>query len=98
FGHTRGLRATLMWSNHPKALPLAVPNSFATAALQAGVDLTIAAPESYLPDAQAQAELTALAAASGSRLKLTSEREAAYDGAHVIYAKSWASPRHYGDA
>ncbi|MFL6254716.1 MAG: acetylornithine carbamoyltransferase, partial [Pyrinomonadaceae bacterium] len=37
-------RVLLTWAWHPKALPMAVPNSFALAAAQMGHDLTIAHP------------------------------------------------------
>lgn len=97
-GAFAGRKATLIWANHPKALPHAVPNSFALAALQCGLELTIAAPSEYLPDDGWMATLKDAAGAGGGKLSLTTDREAAYDGAQVIYAKSWASPRHYGDA
>ena len=35
--------------------------------------------------------------ASGGSVTETSDRAAALQGAHVIYAKSWTSTRHYGD-
>src|SRR5438552_201982 len=40
-------RVLLMWAWHPKALPMAVPNSFALAAAQMGHDLVIAHPKGY---------------------------------------------------
>src|SRR6184192_4850789 len=40
-------KVLLTWAWHPKALPMAVPNSFALAAAQMGHDLTIAHPEGY---------------------------------------------------
>src|SRR5690606_21735199 len=36
-------------------------------------------------------------AASGGQITETTERREAMQGAHVIYAKSWSSTRHYGD-
>jgi N-acetylornithine carbamoyltransferase len=38
------------------------------------------------------------AAASGGTVTETSDRAAALAGAHVVYAKEWGSPQHYGDA
>lgn len=95
-GTVRKRRLILVWANHPKPLPHAVPNSFAIAALQCGADLTIAAPPAYLPDAEQIQTLAALAAQTGGSLRTTSDQAAAYDGAEVVYAKSWASPLYYG--
>ena len=40
----------------------------------------------------------AAAAASGGTVTETTDRAAALNGAHVLYAKEWGSPAHYGDA
>jgi N-acetylornithine carbamoyltransferase len=42
------------------------------------------------------ASARALAAKSGGRVDETSDRRAALDGAHVLYAKSWSAASHYG--
>ena len=34
---------------------------------------------------------------NGGSVVETDDRKSAMDGAHVIYAKSWSSTRHYGD-
>ncbi|MGD8482507.1 MAG: acetylornithine carbamoyltransferase, partial [Gammaproteobacteria bacterium] len=36
-------------------------------------------------------------AAAGGRVQETDDREAAMDGAHVLYAKSWGCTRDYGN-
>ena len=41
---------------------------------------------------------SAAAAASGGTVTETTDRSAALNGAHVVYAKEWGSPAHYGDA
>ena len=43
-------RVVLTWAWHPKALPMAVPNSFALAAAQMGHDLVVAHPRDYALD------------------------------------------------
>ncbi|MHC4389790.1 MAG: Rossmann-fold NAD(P)-binding domain-containing protein [Planctomycetota bacterium] len=40
-------KIVLAWTDHPKALPVAVPDSFATAVTRMGWDLTIAHPRGY---------------------------------------------------
>ena len=42
----------LTWAYHPKALPMAVPNSFLLAATRLGVELVLARPEGYDLDAE----------------------------------------------
>jgi ornithine carbamoyltransferase len=37
------------------------------------------------------------AEAAGGSLSETSDRAAALKGAHIVYAKEWGSPRHYGN-
>lgn len=85
-------RVVLTWAWHPKALPMAVPNSFALAAAQMGHDLVIAHPRGYELDE----ELLETILARGS-VEVTDDIDAAFDGAEVIYAKSWGGKQFYGD-
>jgi N-acetylornithine carbamoyltransferase len=85
-------RVVLTWAWHPKALPMAVPNSFALAAAQMGHDLVIAHPPGYELDE----ELLETIRERGS-VEVTNDIDAAFDGAEVIYAKSWGGKRFYGD-
>ena len=93
-----GGRFVLSWANHVKPLPLAVPAAVVHMAAARRMDVVVLRPEAYaLPDAvMARARQAALA--SGGSVTETSDRTAALDGAHVLYAKSWASPAHYGDS
>ncbi len=62
-----------------------------------GMDVTVLRPEGFeLPDAIMEKARRA-AAASGGSVTETSDRKAALEGAEIIYAKSWASTKHYGD-
>src|SRR5690242_1708196 len=83
-------RVVLTWAWHPKALPMAVPNSFAVAAAQLGHDLVIAHPSGYDLDEE-------LIESLGEGVEITNEIDAAFDGAEVIYAKSWGSKQFYGN-
>jgi N-acetylornithine carbamoyltransferase len=85
-------RVVLTWAWHPKALPMAVPNSFALAAAQMGHDLVIAHPRGYNLD-----EELIETARSYSSVEVTNDIEAAFEGADVIYAKSWGANQFYGD-
>src|SRR5256885_3866842 len=58
-------RVLLTWAWHPKALPMAVPNSFALAAAQMGHDLVIAHPKGYELDDESMNETRAQAITAG---------------------------------
>jgi N-acetylornithine carbamoyltransferase len=90
-------RVLMSWAWHPKALPMAVPNSFALAAAQMGHDLVIAHPYGYELDSELMAEVKAKAEANGGMVEMTNDVDEAFDGAEVVYAKSWGSYRHYGN-
>lgn len=89
-------RVVLTWAWHPKALPMAVPNSFALAAAQMGHDLVIAYPTGYELDEELMQTITQRAAANGGGVQVTKNIDAAFDGADVIYAKSWGAKQFYG--
>jgi len=92
-----GGKFVLSWAYHPKALPLAVPAATLHMAALRGMDVTVLRPEGFeLPDALMQ-KAGAAAELSGGSVTETDDRKAAMQGAHVIYAKSWSSTRHYGD-
>ena len=94
----RGGRFVLSCVSHPRALPLAVPAATVHMAAQRGMDVVVLRPEGYaLPDAVMDKARQA-AAATGGQVSETSDRAAALQGAHVVYAKEWGSPLHYGDA
>ena len=90
-------RVVLTWAWHPKPLPMAVPNSFALAAAQMGHDLVIAYPTGYDLDEELMETITQRATAAGGGVQVTKNIEAAFDGADVIYAKSWGARQFYGN-
>jgi N-acetylornithine carbamoyltransferase len=89
-------RVLLTWAWHPKPLPMAVPNSFALAAAQMGHDLVIAHPPGYELDEDLMCEINNAAFDAGSTVSRTDDVESAFDGAQVVYAKSWGSKDCYG--
>jgi N-acetylornithine carbamoyltransferase len=89
-------RVVLTWAWHPKPLPMAVPNSFALAAAQMGHDLVIAHPPGYELDDELRAVIRQQAAGAGGSFSTTNDVDEAFEGADVIYAKSWGSKTFYG--
>jgi N-acetylornithine carbamoyltransferase len=91
-------RVVLTWAWHPKALPMAVPNSLALAAAQMGHHFVIAHPKGYELDDELMRVSRAKATESGGSITVVNDIEAAFDGAEVIYAKSWGSKNFYGNS
>jgi len=90
-------KVLLTWAWHPKPLPMAVPNSFALAAVQFGHDLRIAHPEGYRLDSELAKELQQHAKSAGGAVEFTTDVNAAFDDVDVVYAKSWGGSGFYGD-
>lgn len=76
-------KVVLTWAPHPKALPQAVPNSFAEGINMTDYDFVIANPEGY-----------DLAPEFVGKAKVTHDQDEALRGADFVYAKNWAA---YGD-
>jgi N-succinyl-L-ornithine transcarbamylase len=73
-------KVVLTWAPHPKALPQAVPNSFADFMNEADVDFVITHPEGYELSEQF---------VRGARVEY--DQLKAFEGADFIYAKNWAA-------
>ena len=92
-----GGKFVLSWAYHPKALPLAVPASTLHMAAKRGMDVTVLRPEGFELPEQIMQKAASAAQASGGSIRETDDRVEAMENAHIIYAKSWSSTRHYGD-
>lgn len=90
-------KVLLTWAWHPKALPMAVPNSFALAASQFGHDLRIAHPKGYELDDDLLTEIKKYNTASGGSIEITNDVNEAFDDVDVVYAKSYGSKLFYGN-
>jgi len=90
-------RVLMTWAWHPKPLPMAVPNSFALASAQMGHDLVIANPPLYELDEELMETLKGKAREAGGSVEVTNDVDAAFDGAEIVYAKSWGSRHFYGE-
>lgn len=78
-------KVVLTWAPHPKALPHAVPNSFAKIMKLSEYDLVIAHPKGY----ELNPEITKGAT-------ITDNQDEAFKNADFIYAKNWSSYNDYG--
>ena len=64
----------LTWCDHPLALPVAVPSSFALAVCRMGWDLVIARPEGYDLPPETMARCRTLAGEAASNVSVTEDR------------------------
>lgn len=93
---TEPQKVLLTWAWHPKPLPMAVPNSFALAAAQMGHHLVIAHPPGYELDEELMKSINEHSAMNGGTVKVTNDVSAGFDGAQIVYAKSWGAKQFYG--
>jgi len=96
-GDPAGRNFVLAWTYHPKALPMAVPNSTVKMAARCGMNVTVARPESHALDEDVVAAAQSWAEPHGAPVTATDDLDAALDGADVVYAKSWGGPLVYTD-
>jgi len=96
-GTPAGKNFVLAWTTHPKALPMAVPNSTVRMAARCGMNVTVARPETHALDPDVHAASQGLADPHGGTITATDDLEAAVEDADVVYAKSWAGPLRYTD-
>lgn len=96
FGTVDQRKVVLAWTYHPRPLPMSVPNSFALAAAQYGMNLTIACPPEYELDPQLMAEVERHAEQNQGSVRLVHDLAEGCRGAEIVYAKSWGSLKYYG--
>lgn len=73
-------KIVMTWAPHPKALPQAVPNSFAEWINATGYDFVITHPHGYELDPQFVGKAT-----------VEYEQDKALEGADFVYAKNWSA-------
>jgi N-acetylornithine carbamoyltransferase len=86
----RGLRVAVTWAYAPSyARPLSVPQGLATLLPRFGIDVVLAHPPGFelMPEVMAKAEEAA--AAAGASITYAESMEEAFEGADVVYPKSW---------
>ena len=84
----------LTWAPHPRALPMAVPNSALEMAVLSGIHVKLACPEPMLLDADHIARLKANLL-PGQQFEIVHHQDHALAGADVVYAKAWSGRQVY---
>lgn len=91
-----GKRVVLSWAPHPEPLTQSTANTFLSVAAHTGAEVVLAHPPGYELAESAMDEARMLAGRSGGKVSVRHDRDAAFENADVVYAKSWVSSQFYG--
>lgn len=86
FGKTEGLKLAYVGDAANN-----MGNSYLVASALAGMDVSVAAPEGYQPDADVVARAKEIAASFGRKVEVLTDLTEAVAGAHVIATDTWVS-------
>ncbi len=87
----KGKKVAMTWAYSPSyGKPLSVPQGVIGLMTRFGMDVTLAHPEGYEVMGDVEQVAAKNAAASGGTYKKTNSMAEAFDGADIVYPKSWA--------
>ena len=86
FGKTQGLKLAYVGDAANN-----MANSYLVACALAGMSVSVAAPEGYLPDKEVVSRAREIAALQGGTIEITSDPGQAVEGANVIATDTWIS-------
>ncbi len=87
----KGKKLAMTWAYSPSyGKPLSVPQGIIGLMTRFGMDVSLAHPEGYEVMPEVEAVATKNAAAGGGSFTKSNSMEEAFDGAHIVYPKSWA--------
>ncbi len=87
----KGKKLAMTWAYSPSyGKPLSVPQGIIGLMTRFGMDVVLAHPEGYEVMPEVEKVAAANAAKGGGKFSKTNAMSEAFDGAHVVYPKSWA--------
>ena len=90
----KGKKLAMTWAYSPSyGKPLSVPQGVVALTTRFGMDVVLARPEGYDLVEEPLDQARRFAAGSGGSFRIVGSMEEAFDGADVVYPKSWA-PAH----
>jgi len=92
-----GRKFVLQWCYHPKALPMAVPNSTLLMAARLGFDVTLSHPPGFDLDDSITTVAEKTASDAGGSLTVSNEISSSANDAQIVYAKAWGGRRLYSE-
>jgi len=92
FGGFEGVNFTMSWAYSGSfEKPRAVPQSAVLAAAKMGMNVTLAHPEGFDLDPEVIGHCEAFSAQTGGSFRITNDFDEGFEGAHVVYPKSWGT-------
>ncbi len=90
-GSLAGKKLVMSWARSPSyGKPLSVPQGVVALMARQGMEVVLAHPEGYELEAEPLEEAQRFAAASGGSFRISGSMEEAFEGADIVYPKSWA--------
>ena len=87
----KGKKLAMTWAYSPSyGKPLSVPQGIVGLMTRFGMDVSLAHPEGYEIMPEVEAVATKNAARGGGSFTKSNSMEEAFNGAHIVYPKSWA--------
>ncbi|TKB06781.1 knotted carbamoyltransferase YgeW [Desulforhopalus sp. IMCC35007] len=87
----KGKKLAMTWAYSPSyGKPLSVPQGIIGLMTRFGMEVSLAHPEGYEVMPEVEAIATKNAAKCGGSFTKSNSMEEAFDGAHIVYPKSWA--------
>lgn len=96
-GEPKGKKYVMTWAYHPKALPMATPNSQMLAACDLGMNVVLTHPHGWELDPDILAVAQQRAAQTGGSFVVEYDQQAALQDAQIVCAKSWGALSYYGN-
>jgi N-acetylornithine carbamoyltransferase len=92
FGGFKGVNLTMSWAYSGSfEKPRAVPQSVVLAATKMGMNVTLAHPKGFDLDPNVIQHCKQFSNETGGSFKITNDFDAGFEGAHVVYPKSWGT-------
>lgn len=93
-----GMKVCVSWAYAPSyAKPMSVPQGLALLLPRFGADVTIARPPEYRLMSGVMTQAQALATEGRGRLTEVDDMDEGFEGAHVVYPKSWGAEDLFGN-
>jgi ornithine carbamoyltransferase len=93
-----GMKVCVSWAYAPSyAKPMSVPQGLALLLPRFGADVTIARPPEYRLMGPVMEQAHELAAEGGGRIVEVDDMDAGFEGAQVVYPKSWGAEHLFGN-
>lgn len=97
-GEVKGRKIAVSWTYAPSYVrPISVPHSEILMMSRAGMEVVLAHPPEFKLNPDILAQTKANAEKSGGSFEIVDNMDAAFEGAHVVYPKSWGCLIHEPD-